>query len=882
MKDKQSIIQHRVRLGGRFALLLMFSFMFLCNASTVYGSLAGRKIGLDPGHGEGVNQGVYIDEGTWVLDAALKAGTYLQNHGADIVMTRTTGATIPISQRIDILNSNNVNIAVSIHSNAASSSVQGIETFACSLNPSYSASKNLATYLLNRALSMVKNHSRGVKECLDAQDYHFGIIRYTAMPSSLPEYYFHTNPDENYNFHFLESGRDKIARSLYAGICDYYNVPPNFGGATCSALNYPTNKWQRVWYDYSAICLGDGPDEVNEKFDNNWGTGTIAYGKSDYIQFISSRKIYFPSAGTYGFTVGSDDGVQLWIDGNLRIDKWQLRPYQTDSVVVYLSTGYHNFQINYFENDGDARVSFTYSPPPANTLPTVDAFNISSSSITWGSYFTIFYSVSDHSGAGLNSVELWRGNDVGGIPDWGNYPQDNPKQTFPLSGQTSYSSSFTDEPLPVGTYWYGMHVVDNAGNRNDEQNSWTGGIPGVFGPVQVIVTPPNHDPDLSNGYVNPSSGDMNTNFYWYVNYYDQDGDSPAMKNVYIDGTSYTMSLYPGSGSASNGSYRYGPKNLSAGSYNYYFYFSDRYGGSDRLPSPGTYTGPSVTPAEQPVHFPDANLESAVEEALGISDPTPTDMLSLTFLNADSRGIVDLTGLQSATNLTTLLLWDNQISDIWPIAGLTNLTHLFLGNNQIMDISALSGLTNLTSLFLNGNQITDISPLSGLTNLTGLYLWDNQISNISAVSGLTNLTELFVSDNQVSDISAVSRLANLTNLSLYSNQISNISAVSGLTNLAFLYLWDNPLNTAAYCTYLPLILANNPGINPFTYDPNPNPLTDDCATNLTDLAVFVSHWLEPGCGVWNNWCGGSDLDHIPGVDLYDFAEFAQHWLAGTTP
>ncbi|HLS27995.1 MAG TPA: hypothetical protein VK041_05045, partial [Opitutales bacterium] len=55
-------------------------------------SLNNRKIGLDPGHGAGGNPGVVIAEGTWVLDAAFRARTHLQNHGATVVMTRTTGA----------------------------------------------------------------------------------------------------------------------------------------------------------------------------------------------------------------------------------------------------------------------------------------------------------------------------------------------------------------------------------------------------------------------------------------------------------------------------------------------------------------------------------------------------------------------------------------------------------------------------------------------------------------------------------------------------------------------------------------------------------------------------------------------------------------------
>jgi hypothetical protein len=207
-------------------------------------------------------------------------------------------------------------------------------------------------------------------------------------------------------------------------------------------------------------------------------------------------------------------------------------------------------------------------------------------------------------------------------------------------------------------------------------------------------------------------------------------------------------------------------------------------------------------AEDPVYFPDANLKAAVESALGISDPTPTNMLFLTSLwapGAPGRGIVDLTGIQYATNLRELYLPENQISDISPLSGLTKLWLLALHANQISDISSISGLTNLTDLHLVYNQINDISPLSGLTSLTALDLSLNQINDISPLSGLTNLTLLLLSLNQINDI----------------------SALSGMTKLRALLLDENPLNVCAYCFYLPLIEAKNRGID-LRYDPNPYP------------------------------------------------------------
>ena len=82
------------------------------------------------------------------------------------------------------------------------------------------------------------------------------------------------------------------------------------------------------------------------------------------------------------------------------------------------------------------------------------------------------------------------------------------------------------------------------------------------------------------------------------------------------------------------------------------------------------------------------------------------------------------------DVTYLMLWDNQISDLTPLSGLANLSCLILNGNQISNLAPLSGLTNLEILELNGNNINDITPLIKLTNLTSLELDDNPISEES--------------------------------------------------------------------------------------------------------------------------------------------------------
>jgi hypothetical protein len=139
-------------------------------------------------------------------------------------------------------------------------------------------------------------------------------------------------------------------------------------------MNYPTNQWQRVWYQHSTMsCLGNGPNEANAQFDNDWSTGALAFGQADDVEVHSSRTINLPTSGTYTFTVGSDDGIRLYIDDVMQTDRMVDRAYATDTVSVYLAAGNHKFQINYYENGGDARLTFSYTSPNAPAAATCDA-----------------------------------------------------------------------------------------------------------------------------------------------------------------------------------------------------------------------------------------------------------------------------------------------------------------------------------------------------------------------------------------------------------------------------------------------------------------------------------------------------------------------------
>ena len=209
--------------------------------------------------------------------------------------------------------------------------------------------------------------------------------------------------------------------------------------------------------------------------------------------------------------------------------------------------------------------------------------------------------------------------------------------------------------------------------------------------------------------------------------------------------------------------------------------------------------PGSVSAQVPVQIidiPDPNLRAAITKALNKAPEdaiTRADMETLGELQATSRDITDLRGIEFAINLTQLNLWENDISDISPLSNLTNLIELYLRHNSIRDISAVANLTNLRILLLDDNSISDISAVANLTNLTRLGLFGNSISDISAVANLTNLTNLVLDGNSISDISAVANLTDLTDLYLQNNTISNIVPLIPLTRLKLLVVSGNPIS-----------------------------------------------------------------------------------------
>jgi len=134
-----------------------------------------------------------------------------------------------------------------------------------------------------------------------------------------------------------------------------------------------------VYYD-NMDFTGASVTRVDPQIDFDWTTGSpIAGIGPDTFSVRWTGQIQIPTTGTYTFFTTTDDGVRLWVNGQLLVDQWVNQGPTEYSGTIALTAGQkYNLQMDYFENAGGAVARLQWSGPginkaviPANVLSPV-------------------------------------------------------------------------------------------------------------------------------------------------------------------------------------------------------------------------------------------------------------------------------------------------------------------------------------------------------------------------------------------------------------------------------------------------------------------------------------------------------------------------------
>ncbi len=118
---------------------------------------------------------------------------------------------------------------------------------------------------------------------------------------------------------------------------------------------------QPVWTGtyYNSRDLSGAPVLVRQDAAVNfdWLTGSPdASVNSDNFSVTWTTSGHF-QAGTYRFSILSDDGIRVYVDNHLLLEDWNIRPSTSILRDIYLSEGNHTIRVEYFEAIGMASIS---------------------------------------------------------------------------------------------------------------------------------------------------------------------------------------------------------------------------------------------------------------------------------------------------------------------------------------------------------------------------------------------------------------------------------------------------------------------------------------------------------------------------------------------
>ncbi|MTD54494.1 glycoside hydrolase family 3 C-terminal domain-containing protein [Amycolatopsis pithecellobii] len=110
-----------------------------------------------------------------------------------------------------------------------------------------------------------------------------------------------------------------------------------------------------------------------------------------------------PTSGTYTFSITSDDGSRLFVDGKQVIDNWHDQGGVTQTGQVTLTAGKPvSVEVDYYQDGGGSLVQFGWQPPGGTASPEQQAVDLARSS----DVAVVFAAKNEAEGSDLSDLEL--------------------------------------------------------------------------------------------------------------------------------------------------------------------------------------------------------------------------------------------------------------------------------------------------------------------------------------------------------------------------------------------------------------------------------------------------------------------------------------------
>jgi len=114
---------------------------------------------------------------------------------------------------------------------------------------------------------------------------------------------------------------------------------------------------------WTALLAGD-PVETRrvDGLDYDWKAGAVSEKVgADKFGTLATCEVV-TAAGKWRLSTVSDDGIRVWVDGNLVVDDWTHHGPTPHDVDLDLAAGKHAIRVEHFEIDGWAALQVSLAP----------------------------------------------------------------------------------------------------------------------------------------------------------------------------------------------------------------------------------------------------------------------------------------------------------------------------------------------------------------------------------------------------------------------------------------------------------------------------------------------------------------------------------------
>lgn len=223
------------------------------------------------------------------------------------------------------------------------------------------------------------------------------------------------------------------------------NIPaptPPPGGCAAPA----TGAFSGCYYNNTTLSGNPVLVRTDPEINFYWGNASPNNSLSPFSFSARWQGNFMFNQGNYVFTVIASDGMRLYVDGSLIIDRWRDQPPYIYSASQTLSQGSHLIVVEYYEHTGGATAQVSWqNTTPGPQKPVISSFTATPSNTAAGQPVTLSWSVS---GATALNID----NGVGDVTKF-NATAVSPVQTttYRLMASNSVGASSSTVTVTVGS-----------------------------------------------------------------------------------------------------------------------------------------------------------------------------------------------------------------------------------------------------------------------------------------------------------------------------------------------------------------------------------------------------------------------------------------------